>query len=198
MPKFVYGTDDPDFISVFRGVFDRDGATDGDDWIFGGGGDDFMDGGRGNDLLQGGEGADYLFGGDGIDTAIYSDSPVGVYVSLVENRGVGGTAEGDTFFSIENITGSAYNDTLIGNDNDNDNVLFGAFGDDYLVGNGGADILNGSWGEDTAAYSDSPAGVSICLLWNSAHGGDAEGDQLISIEDLYGTSFDDNLFGDNG
>jgi Ca2+-binding RTX toxin-like protein len=119
----------------------------------------------------------------------------GICSSLLEEHGYHGTAEGDLLFSIENITGSAYNDDLVGNDNAN--LLFGAFGNDWLEGNGGADILNGSWGEDTAAYSDSPAGVSICLLWHSASGGDAEGDQLISIEDLHGSNFDDSLFGDD-
>src|SRR5262249_10719929 len=79
----------------------------------------------------------------------------------------------------------------------NDNLLFGGLGNDWLEGHGGADILNGSWGEDGASYWTSPAGVSICLLWHSASGGDAEGDQLISIEDLDGTNFDDSLFGDD-
>jgi Ca2+-binding RTX toxin-like protein len=197
MPKFVYGTDESDFIDVSRFPwFDRDGATDGDDWIFGGGGDDFMDGGDGNDLLQGGEGADYLFGGGDIDTAIYSDSPYGVYVDLQAGKGHGGTAEGDQLTLIENVTGSWWGDHLIGNSNDN--ALSGLGGNDDLEGGAGADTLDGGWGVDRAIYSDSPEGVTVSLVWGSASGGDAEGDKLISIESLYGSKYDDGLFGDNG
>ena len=50
----------------------------------------------GNDVIQGGGGADYINGGTGTDTASYSDSSVGVTVSLAIGEGFGGTAEGDT------------------------------------------------------------------------------------------------------
>src|SRR5262245_10607662 len=198
MPKFnfIYGTDDLDIIDEFGGLFGRVGATDGEDSIFGYGGDDWLYGGDGNDILQGGWGADKLFGGDDFDTANYGDSPVGVYVNLQSGKGYFGTAEGDLLFSIENLTGSWFNDSLVGNDYKN--VLSGGWGNDGLEGNGGGDILDGGLGVDTANYSTSPAGVMVSLLWHSASGGDAEGDQLISIENLFGSSYDDSLFGDNG
>jgi Ca2+-binding RTX toxin-like protein len=186
----VYGTDKLDVLDFL------DGATDGADTIFGYGGDDWIFGGGGDDILQGGTGADKLFGGDGYDTAAYGDSPVGVYINLQTGQATHGTAEGDQLFSIENIAGSWFNDGLVGNDYNN--TLSGLGGDDGLTGNGGADILDGGWGIDTAEYADSPAGVSISLLWHSASGGDAQGDQLISIEDLFGSNYDDGLFGDNG
>jgi Ca2+-binding RTX toxin-like protein len=187
----VYGTNN---LDVLDGWFD--GVTNGDDTIFGYGGDDWISGLNGNDILQGGEGADMLFGGHGIDTATYGDSLAGVYVNLQTTEGHFGTAEGDHLYGIENLTGSLLNDGLVGNDFDN--VLSGWFGDDGLEGNGGADILNGGWGVDNANYSTSPAGVTVCLLWHSASGGDAQGDQLISIENLIGSSHDDSLLGDNG
>jgi Ca2+-binding RTX toxin-like protein len=191
----VYGTNGHDLLG-WRGLFDRDGVTDGDDTIFGLGGDDWIQGRDGNDFLQGGEGADLLFGGDGIDTANYGDSPAGVYVDLQTGKGQGGTAEGDQLYSIENVTGSWWDDHLIGNLADN--VLSGWVGNDDLEGGAGADTLDGGLGVDRAIYSDSPAGVTVNLLWGSASGGDAEGDKLISIESLYGSEFDDGLFGDNG
>jgi Ca2+-binding RTX toxin-like protein len=192
----VYGTNEHDMLGVWRGWFDRDGVTDGDDTIFGLGGDDWIYGRDGNDFLQGGEGADLLFGGDGIDTANYGDSPTGVYVDLQTGKGQGGTAEGDQLYGIENVTGSWWDDHLIGNLADN--VLSGWVGNDDLEGGAGADTLDGGLGVDRAIYSDSPAGVTICLLWGSASGGDAEGDKLISIEKLFGSEFDDGLFGDDG
>ena len=87
-------------------------------------------------------------------------------------------------------------DLLFGNANDN--VLSGLGGNDLLEGGAGADTLDGGWGVDKASYLHSPAGVTVNLLWGSASGGDAEGDKLISIESLYGSEYDDGLFGDNG
>jgi len=193
----VYGTDETDFLwPVPGGWFDRDVVTDGDDTIFGFGSDDWIDGGGGNDIIMGGEGADDLFGGDGIDTASYMDSPKGVVVNLATGEGHGGTAEGDYLDSIENLTGSFYDDMLIGDDHDN--VLSGSWGNDILNGGAGADILNGGWGFDGANYYDSPTGVKVSLLWGNGLGGDAEGDQLYSIEALGGSKYDDGLIGDNG
>src|ERR1700741_354603 len=75
--------------------------------------------GGGNDVIKGGGGADKLYGGSGNETADYSASHSGVEVSLAAGRGVGGTAQGDELYEIENLTGSDYDDTLQGNDKDN-------------------------------------------------------------------------------
>jgi len=187
----VYGTNLPDILD---GLFD--GVTDDADTIFGFGGNDWIFGQGGDDILQGGDGADILNGGDGVDTANYGDSPMGVIVNLATGNGSGGTAEGDTLISIENITGSWFNDFLAGNYKAN--VLSGGWGNDSLNGGAGADILNGGAGFDTASYIDSPVGITVSLLWDTASGGDAEGDDLISIENLRGSSHDDSLHGDNG
>ena len=69
----------------------------GDDSIFGLGGDDY---------IVGGAGADALHGGPGSDTAGYYNSTAGIIASLTAGVGVGGDAEGDTYFSIENLVGS--------------------------------------------------------------------------------------------
>jgi Ca2+-binding RTX toxin-like protein len=186
----VYGTTLPDILD---GLFD--GVTDDADTIFGFGGNDWIFGQGGDDILQGGDGADILNGGDGVDTANYGDSPMGVIVNLATGNGSGGTAEGDTLVNIENITGSWFNDFLAGNYKAN--VLSGGWGNDSLNGGAGADILNGGAGFDTASYTDSPAGITVSLLWDTASGGDADGDELNSIENLSGSGYDDSLFGDN-
>ena len=89
-------------------------------------GDDTLMGGHGNDTLIGGPGADALGGDAGLDTASYARSSTAVTVNLSDGTATGGDAEGDTFTSIENLSGSAFDDTLIGDSSDN--VLEGAGG----------------------------------------------------------------------
>ena len=112
-------------------------GTAGDDTLEGGTGDDTLNGLAGNDTLIGGAGADALDGGTDTDTASYAGSSAAVTVSLVAGAtNTGGDAEGDTLSNIENLTGSAHDDSLTGND----------FGND-LSGGAGADTLNGGAGE---------------------------------------------------
>src|SRR5262245_61801729 len=204
----VFGSDNPETLNA------SDGVTNGADTIFGFGGDDIIFGLGGNDEIKGGGGADTINGGSGTDTANYSDSAVGVTVSLITGLGYGGTAEGDTLTSIENLTGSPRADFLVGNDGsnvltgleDNDilkggggnDTLYGDSGNDTLKGGGGADVLNGGSGIDTANYYDSSAAVFISLITDTAAWGDAEGDELNSIENLTGSDFGDQLWGNDG
>jgi Ca2+-binding RTX toxin-like protein len=74
-------------------------------------------------------------------------------------------------------------------------IITGNGGDDVLKGFGGADWLIGGTGIDTAFYGDSPTGVVITLADGRAWGGSAEDDLLIHIENLYGSSHDDDLTG---
>ena len=48
---------------------------------------------------------------------------------------------------------------------------------------------------DTATTQPLPAGVSVNLATGTGHGGDAEGDTLISIEQAIGSGFDDSFQG---
>ncbi|WP_281281591.1 calcium-binding protein [Qipengyuania marisflavi] len=123
-------------------------GDDNANFIVGLGGHDTIYGLGGNDLLAGGEESDYIDGGDGIDTATYEDASSGVTVSLLlqgSSQDTGALGFG-TLVSIENLTGSSYDDTLVG-DGDN-NVLRGMLGDDTLFGNAGDDILDGGGGAD--------------------------------------------------
>ena len=139
---FVNGTGTSETLNAL------DGVTSGADKIFGLGGNDYIYGLGGDDEIFGGAGADHLYGGSGIDTANYSDSWGRVYVSLLPSaQGQLGTAQGDMLVDIENLTGSAYNDFLEGNEGVN--VLRGMNGDDYLYGYGGGDLMFGGIGNDT-------------------------------------------------
>ena len=116
---FVWGDAGDDFLE----------GNAGNDVVFGGFGDDRLSGLQDNDTLVGGEGADELNGGDGIDAAAYAQSRNGVSVDLATNTGLGGDASGDTFFSIENVTGSQIAD-----------IVSGDTGANTLKGLGGNDL----------------------------------------------------------
>jgi Ca2+-binding RTX toxin-like protein len=195
----VYGHDYAETLDA------ADHVSNNDDWIWGFDGADTIFGLGGNDDILGGNGADRIDGGAGDDDmAHYYDSDVGVFVSLVTGRGFNGTAEGDTLVSIEGLDGSFYGDLLVGNDLDNallgnggNDALKGGGGNDFLDGASGADTVDGGEGVDTASYYNSPVGVQISLIDDIAASGEAEGDELNSIENLSGSGYDDSLFGDN-
>ena len=211
----VLGTNNSETINFL------DGVTPLDDFIAGRGGDDLIFGLAGDDLIDGGIGADALHGGPGSDTATYFNSTTGVVASLAAGVGAGGEAEGDTYFSIENLVGSGgYADALVGNDGSNslsgyggddfldggdgDDTLEGGAGSDTLKGGGGADVLMGNEGLpfdegiDTVSYYELPEGVIVALNVNGGVGGDAEGDTFEDIENLTGSIYDDTLWGDDG
>lgn len=122
--------------------FDTYYGSTGDDTFIGGSGNDTFFGNDGTDIFRGGAGNDVFSGGNGIDTADYTNAAAGVTASLVggsaTNDGDGGT---DTYTSIENITGSGFDDTLTGNSSNN--VLNGGLGNDRIIGTAGADTVNG-------------------------------------------------------
>jgi len=193
-----------------------DGVTSGADTIYGYGGADSIFGLGGNDLIIGGSGGDTINGGGNIDTAIYTDSWEGVSINLsIINPASGGTAEGDTFTSVENLIGTNFDDLLAGDGGNN--TLTGLGGFDHLFGNAGDDILSagdgGAWleggpgadtmyggpgGGDTLAYWFSPEGVTVSLISHIASGGEAEGDTFSNVEHIIGSPFDDRLYGDDG
>jgi Ca2+-binding RTX toxin-like protein len=207
MPKYVHGTNNSETINFLDGVTflnDQIFGYDGNDSIFGLGGDDY---------IVGGTGADALDGGPGSDTASYTTSTAGIMASLSYGVGVGGDAEGDTYFRIENLWGTQYADALAGNDSSNslagnggddlldggdgDDILWGGSGNDELKGGGGADHLSGGVGIDTVSYYESPEGVIVLLGFEGA-GGDAEGDNFGDIENVTGSIYADILWGDDG
>lgn len=167
---------------------------EGNDLLIAGGGNNQLFGGDGDDTLRSGAGSNLLDGGDGNDTVSYENSTAAVNVNLNEGTASGGFAAGDTLVSIENIIGSAFNDVLVGDNNDNQ--LFGGAGDDLLIGLEGANFFDGGAGADTVSYAASDQGVTVNLATNTATGGHAEGDTFASIENLIGSDHDDVLIGD--
>ena len=174
-----------------------DGSA-GNDTIAGKGGNDKLIGDSGNDTLDGGDGNDSLNGGSDSDTASYADADSAVTVSLTitdpQDTGGAGT---DTLISIENLTGSGFDDVLTGDNNAN--VLSGLDGNDTLNGGAGDDTLDGGAGTDTASYADAASGVTVSLAIITTQDTDGAGtDTLASIENLTGSAFNDTLTGDAG
>jgi Ca2+-binding RTX toxin-like protein len=156
--------------------------------LSGGVGNDTLIGGAGNDWLTGGAGKDNLDGGEGTDWANFSGSNQAVKVNLALNQASGGHAEGDTFLGIENLRGSIYDDTLIGDD-----------GNNQLRGDSGNDLIDGSGGIDTANFSAELAGVTADLAAGTATGITSGYDVLLNTENLVGSNIGhDKLTGDAG
>ena len=149
-----------------------------------------------DNVIEGGGGADTLDGGDGSDTASYAHAGTAVTAYLDGSDAGSGDAAGDVYINIENLMGSAYADSLSGDENDN--AITGGAGDDTLIGNGGADVLDGGAGTDTASYASSGAAVEAFLDGTAGTGGHAAGDTLANIENLIGSAYGDTLTGDDG
>ncbi|MCC2097355.1 MAG: calcium-binding protein [Hyphomicrobiales bacterium] len=189
----------------------------GDNVLTGGAGLDVINGGGGNDTLFGGfdRANDILDGGSGSDWVDYSAASGSMTIQLHEQKGftyVDGYAaldpglssfqfggktyttltpavQEDTLRNIENIIGTQYNDTITGNYQNN-----------IIDGGAGADAINGKGGIDTVTYASDRSGADlfIDLLQSVQHGGHAEGDTLVSIENIIAGNGDDAIFGSNG
>jgi len=120
---------------------------------------DSMTGDAGANVIEGDAGDDNLNGAAGIDTASYAHAGAGVYVGLLltgaQNTLGAGT---DTLTNFENLLGSAFNDTLGGEDGANlldggagNDQLYGGLGTDTLLGGNGDDVLYGGAGVDSMA-----------------------------------------------
>ncbi|HYC48820.1 MAG TPA: hypothetical protein VED01_25355 [Burkholderiales bacterium] len=173
-----------------------------------------LSGREGNDALAGGPGADTLDGGVGSDSASYETSTAGVFVQLGNPAASTGDAAGDIYISIEGVTGSGFNDVLVGDGGANPlrglggddyiegraggDAIDGGAGNDHIEGGPGADALDGGDGIDTARYYYASGGLTVDLAAPGLNTGDAAGDTFVSVEGIIGSPFGDNLYGDAG
>ncbi|MGK9170367.1 M10 family metallopeptidase C-terminal domain-containing protein [Inquilinus limosus] len=150
----------------------------GNDTLYGDWGNDVINGGAGNDWIEGGFDVDTVNGGDGDDTFVvrlgqFADNVTGgagidlldfsnvTFFGLNVNLATGGydftTAHGGpyTVTGVENVNGSNFADTLIGdgtsntiNGNNGDDNLQGGAGNDTISGGNGSDLIQGGAGDD--------------------------------------------------
>jgi len=113
-------------------------------------------------------------------------------------RIVDGTAQASTFADIETFQLTSFGDIFL--DASGSHLIEGGGGNDFISGGGGADNIDGGAGRDTAVYRFSTSGVNVVLLdlgsGGSGSRGEAAGDRLFSIENAFGSDFNDNLIGD--
>jgi Ca2+-binding RTX toxin-like protein len=157
----IHGGRGNDTVDGGQGDADQAIGDLGDDKVMGGPGAedevagdlgiDIVNGGPGNgDLVHGDYGYDRMSGGAGKDdiasfaTAVTGGTDSGVWVSLREHKARGDGH--DKLFGFEDLEGSAFRDTLIGNKSPN--AIEGGPGDDQLIGGGGGDQLSGGQGSD--------------------------------------------------
>lgn len=199
-----------EWLEVDTGGF-NDTIVTGDfsDLVSAGGGNDNISTGFGDDFVKAGAGDDTVDGGDGFDRIGYGDSANGVSVNLrlqgtAQNTGVGM----DVLIGFENVSGSAFGDTIIGDENNNilegvgtaADSLFGAEGDDLLLAINGAHTLNGGDGIDVLSVygADTSTGVAINLdLQGNTPQATGIGSMVLkNLEGLSGTVRNDALTGD--
>lgn len=126
----------------------------GADRLLGDAGANRIEAGEGDDWVDGGAGNDTLIGGNQLkdgDTLSYGRATAGVRVNLsltaAQNTLGAGT---DLVTGFENLSGSGFDDALIGNGDPN--RLEGGAGKDTLQGGLGADTLRGGEGADEFLY----------------------------------------------
>jgi Ca2+-binding RTX toxin-like protein len=139
--------------------------------------DDTITGDSNDNVLSGGAGNDVIDGGGGVNTVDFSHDPAGVYVYLAINYVQDGYGNSDTISNIQNIIGSAFDDTL--------------------EGDSGNNVLNGGGGTNTVDYSFDPAGVTVDLSTGTATDGWSGTDTLINIQNVVGTYTGDVITGDS-
>lgn len=132
------------------------------------------------------------FNGDG-----FSDVAIG---ALFADNAANGSGAGYVVFgrapaSAVDRTGSVAAQYMSGGTRSD--TLSGLGGGDELEGRKSADALLGGQGSDTASYRHAPVGLTADLLNSGSNTGDAKGDTYQQIENVTGSAFKDNLFGND-
>jgi len=191
-----------DFTNVEK--FNITGGS-GDDALYGGAGADTLNGGDGNDYIKGGGGNDVINGGSGWNRFGNWGSSNGVTVDLRLQGAAQDTGNGHvTLTNIQDLSGTQYADTLIGDDGDN--WLWGNGGNDTLLGNGGNDLfelgpsgnptVDGGTGVNTLSFYSTGTGATFDLSNSGAQDTGLGTVTATNIQNVEGTAFDDTLTGD--
>ncbi len=205
-PDRITGSHSDDVISGGTGEDTLNGAGGNDLFLYAGADDlfDHVDGGSGYDEIRGSTGDDIiglhaLTGIERIDGLDGYDVLRGTFNS--ERLDFSGTE----LHGIELIAGGGGSDEIIGsqgndriNGDSGEDWLSGEAGDDTLSGGSGDDRLDGGSGFDIVSYAEATERVVVRLDNLEKNAGAADGDELLSIEGVIGSDFNDYLRGDYG
>lgn len=164
----------------------------------------FADGVYSNNVFRGANGDDIFFataaaeyhdGGAGFDLVDFSTSTAGVNIDFINGTSTGGSAEGDTYSSIEHVIGSDFNDVIYG-DNIAQTIETGA-GDDLVIAGIGDDTIHAGDGNDTVSGGD--GNDTIYMGDGNDRVGGFDGDDTIyggaGTDEIYGLNGNDTLYG---
>ncbi len=147
-------------------------------------------GGDGNDTIIATLGVDLLAGDAGVDLISFAQLGSSAIVNLATGTYTSGTASG-TLSGIENVTGTALADTIVGD-----------AGDNLIDGGNGSDNLNGGAGIDTYSFSGTVGapynqGAFINLTTGIATTYGAT-DTITNFENVTASDFSDSITGNAG
>jgi Ca2+-binding RTX toxin-like protein len=185
-------------IEAVRGSDFNDTLTGSDSGVF-----ESFEGRAGNDTID---------GKGGVDRADYSGDWAAVNVNLSTGIALDGFGGTDTLLNIEQVRGSAFNDSITGDSADNglfgrdghdtlrggagNDSLSGDAGDDWHFGGAGNDTINGGAGYDRVSYQDAAGGVVVNMATGAvSNDGDGGQDSLVGIERVIGSAFNDSIVG---
>ncbi len=181
-------------------------GTSGHDRVLQGymGGHDLFRMGAGHDDIWTGAGNDTVYGGHGFDVLIYSQAAFndssayrGVNVNLGRNTVLDSWGDTDKVFSIEGASGTRFNDRFVGSDRGN--VFWGLRGRDTIDGGAGNDSVyyedDFRFGGVQGVVVDLETSVSRGVTRGYAIDGFGQRDTLISVENIRGTEFADQITG---
>ncbi|MBN3949518.1 MAG: calcium-binding protein [Nostoc sp. NMS7] len=169
--------------------------------------DDNIVGSSGNDTLSGGtNGKDTIDGGKGDDVLSvnysYSNATGGITTTFNATTNIGEITAGKNRVSYKNIeqlniSGTAYDDNIVGNSG-NDTLSVGTSGKDTIDGGKGDDVLS-------VDYTYTNTGVGITTTFNATTniGEITAGTNRVSYKNIErlnisGTAYDDNIVGNSG
>ncbi|MEH2080520.1 MAG: calcium-binding protein [Nostoc sp.] len=159
-------------------------------------------GNSGNDTLSTGyAGNDTIDGGAGDDVLLYDNySGGGITTTFNSTTNIGSITEGTRlviYKNIEqlNISGTAYNDNIMGNSG-NDTLSTGYAGNDTIDGGAGDDLLS-------VNYIDATEGITTTFNATTNIGSITAGTDSVSYKNIErlnisGTAYNDNIVGSNG
>ena len=163
----------------------------GDDRLIGDGGANSIDGSDGNDYIEGGIGLDTIDGGAGNDTVSYAYVDLGLTWDMNTDRINFSDGNAETIRNIENVIGTLGDDRLIGDGRAN--LIDGSDGNDYIEGGIGLDTIDGGAGNDTVAYTYVDLGLTWDMNTDRISFSDGNAETIRNIENVIGTLGDDRI-----